>query len=147
MRRHGGEPQMDVMLDGFNDRYEDEVVRRWGRDAFEVSHQWWHAKTVREQREWKASAEALLERWRELQESGHEVDAPVVRDHVRVHMAWFADIPGTPTYDGDTERSAAMILGVAEEYERNPDFHRSFGTEAAARFAAAALRDHVERPA
>ena len=31
MRREGREPRMDVMLEGFNDRYEAEVVRRWGR--------------------------------------------------------------------------------------------------------------------
>src|SRR5699024_495904 len=31
MRREGREPRMDVMLEGFNDRYEAEVIRRWGR--------------------------------------------------------------------------------------------------------------------
>jgi DNA-binding transcriptional MerR regulator len=35
MREQGLEPRMDVMLQGFNDDYESEVVERWGRDAFE----------------------------------------------------------------------------------------------------------------
>jgi len=50
MRRQGRAPRMDVMLDGFNDRYEAEVVKRWGRDAFEASNHWWHRKSVQQQR-------------------------------------------------------------------------------------------------
>ena len=36
-----------------------------------------------------------------------------------------------------------MVLGVADQYESNPDFHLTFGSEAAARFAADALRNHI----
>lgn len=146
MRREGREPQMDVMLQGFNDRYEAEVVERWGREAFDASNQWWHGKTVGQQQEWKAGAEALLRRWRELQEDGHEPESPAAREHAAVHVDWFAAIPGTPTHAGDTEQSAAMILGVADQYESDPEFHRAFGTEAAARFAARALREHLRDP-
>ncbi|WP_305093000.1 MerR family transcriptional regulator [Prescottella sp. R16] len=146
MRRQGREPQMDVMLQGFNDRYEDEVVQRWGREAFEVSNRWWHSKSVRRQREWKDAAEALLARWRELQEEGCDPDSAAAQEHAAVHLAWFADIPGTPTHAGDAERSTAMVLGVAAKYETDPDFHRAFGSRAAARFAATALRIHVQHP-
>lgn len=143
MRLEGREPRMDVMLQGFNDRYETEVVERWGREAFDASNQWWHGKTVREQREWKAGAEALLARWRELQEDGHEPDSPAAREQAIVHVEWFAEIPGTPTHAGDTEKSTAMVLGVADQYESDPEFHRAFGSMEAARFAARALREHL----
>jgi DNA-binding transcriptional MerR regulator len=146
MRREGREPQMDIMLEGFNDRYEAEVVERWGRDAFEASNQWWHGKSVRQQREWKARADALLARWRELQEEGQEPDSSAAQEHAVTHLNWFAEIPGTPTHAGDKKKSTAMVLGMAEQYESNPDFHVSFGSEAAARFAASALRDHMRRP-
>ena len=75
MRRQGREPRMDVMLEGFNDRYETEVVERWGRDAFDASNQWWHGKSVKQQKEWKARADALLARWRVIQQEGHELDS------------------------------------------------------------------------
>jgi len=140
MREQGLEPRMDVMLQGFNDDYESEVVERWGRDAFDASNQWWHGKSLREQRAWKEQAEALVARWRELQEAGHEPDAPAARDHVSAHLAWFAEIPGTPTHAGDAENSRAMVLGMADMYESDPAFHVTFGSAAAARFAAAALR-------
>jgi len=145
MRREGREPRMDVMLQGFNDGYETEVVERWGRDAFEASNQWWHGKSVREQHAWKADTEALLARWRELQEAGHEPDSTTARIQATAHLNWFAQIPGTPTHAGDREKSTAMVLGVADQYESNPDFHLTFGSEAAARFAANALRNHMRR--
>lgn len=145
MRREGREPRMDVMLQGFNDGYEAEVVERWGRDAFEASNQWWHEKSVDQQREWKVGTEALLARWRELQEEGHEPDSTAAQIQAGVHLDWFAEIPGTPTHAGDKEKSTAMVLGLADQYESNPDFHQSFGSEAAARFAANALRNHMRR--
>ena len=46
MRRQGRLPRMDMMLEGFNDRYKTEVVSRWGQEAFDASNQWWHAKTL-----------------------------------------------------------------------------------------------------
>lgn len=75
MRRQGGQPRVDGMLEGFNDRYEAEVVARWGRDAFEASNQWWHRKSLHQQREWKTRSEALLARWRQIQEEGHHADS------------------------------------------------------------------------
>lgn len=143
MRREGREPRMDVMLEGFNDRYEAEVVRRWGREAFDVSNRWWHAKSVAQQRDWQTSAQDLLTRWAEIHEAGHAPASPVAQEHAAVHLAWFAEIPGTPTHAGDAERSAGMVLGMADVYETNPDFHQSFGSPEAAQFAANALRIHV----
>lgn len=143
MRRQGREPRMDVMLVGFNDRYEEEVVERWGRDAFDASNQWWHGKSVQQQKEWKARADALLNRWREIQQEGHELHSKIAQEHAAVHVEWFKEIPGTPTHAGDTAKSIDMIRGLADQYETNPDFHVAFGTPEAARFAANALRLHV----
>ncbi|GAA3659285.1 hypothetical protein GCM10022202_19980 [Microbacterium marinilacus] len=127
MRREGREPQMDVMLDGFNDRYEEEVVRRWGREAFDASNTWWHSKTARQQREWKPRSDRLLARWAELEAAGESPGSPAAQDRAAAHVAWFTEIPGTPTHAGDRPRSAAMIRGLAGLYEANPDFHRAFG--------------------
>lgn len=145
MRRQGREPRMDVMLEGFNDRYEEEVVENWGREAFDASNQWWHGKSVKQQKEWKARAEALLARWCVIQQDGHELSSAVAQEHAAVHLEWFKEIPGTPTHAGDTATSVDMIRGLAAQYESNPDFHIAFGTAEAAKFAANALRLHVQR--
>lgn len=143
MRRQGLEPRMDVMLAGFNDRYEAEVVEQWGREAFDDSNDWWHGKTLQQQKQWKANAEALLRRWRELEEDGREPGSEAAQDHAAAHMQWFTEIPGTPTHAGDRSRSIGMVLGLADQYESSPEFHVAFGTQEAARFAAEALRMHV----
>ncbi|WP_051703357.1 TipAS antibiotic-recognition domain-containing protein [Streptomyces sp. NRRL F-5630] len=147
LEAEGREPRMDVMLEGFNDRYEAEVVRRWGREAFDASNQWWHSKSIGQQRDWQADAEALLTRWAEIHEAGHTPGSPVAQEHAAVHMTWFAEIPGTPTHADDAERSAAMVRCVADLYQTSPDFHHAFGSREAAQFAADALRLHVRPPA
>ncbi|KNY05152.1 MerR family transcriptional regulator [Microbacterium sp. GCS4] len=144
MRIQGREPRMDVMLQGFNDDYEDEVVRRWGREAFDASNRWWHGKSVRDQRDWKARTDALVHRWRELHEQGVTPESSEAQEHATAHLDWFAEIPGTPMHTGDIAGANAMVLGMAEQYETNPDFHVTFGTPDAAAFAAAALRTHVQ---
>lgn len=146
-RRAGREPEPDMMLDGFNDRYEDEIVRRWGRAAFDASHRWWHAKSVAQQRAWKGRAEGLLRRWAEIHEADPSPTSAAAREHAAAHVAWFGEIPGTPTHDGDAGRSAAMIRGMADSYETDPDFLRFFGSTGAAHLAAASLRQHVSTPA
>ena len=59
MRREGRQPRMDMMLEGFNDRYEAEVTQRWGREVFEQSNRWWHSKNLTQQRQFQADAEQL----------------------------------------------------------------------------------------
>ncbi|TDO86237.1 DNA-binding transcriptional MerR regulator [Enemella evansiae] len=140
MRRAGREPRMEVMLDGFNDRYEDEVVSRWGREAFDAADRWWHDKNIDQRRRWQREAEALLSHWGELCEAGHAVDSEPVREQTRAHLDWLAAIPGTPTHSGDAERSRKMICGLTDLYESEPDFHGSFGGRTAAEYAARALR-------
>lgn len=143
MRRSGREPQMDVMLEGFNDRYRDEVVTRWGHKAFEASNTWWHSKSIAQQRRWKNRSEQLLARWAELAREHATPEGDAAQEHAATHVAWFAEIPGTPTHAGDPVQSAAMIRGMATMYETNSDFHESFGSKAAAQLAAQALRIHT----
>lgn len=143
MRQEGREPQMDLMLQGFNDAYEDDVVRRWGREAFEASNRWWHEMTVNQQRDWKTRSEALVEQWDQLAKDGETPGSFAAQQHAATHIAWFAQIPGTPTHAGDEAGAAAMICGMADMYETNPDFHHTFGGPDVARLAADALRIHV----
>lgn len=144
MRREGRRPRMDMMLEGFNDRYEDEVTRRWGRAVFEMSNRWWHAKSIDEQRRFLADAEALMARWGEICGAGESPLGESAQAQALRHAAWFAQIPGTPGHAGDTARTREMLVGMADVYERNPDFRRAFGSQEAAAFAGAALRHHAE---
>lgn len=44
--------------------------------------------------------------------------SPAAQAHAADHMARFAHISGPPTRAGDAERSAAMVQGMADLYER-----------------------------
>lgn len=145
MRREGAQPRMDMVLEGFNDRYEREVTQRWGREVFEESNRWWHAKSIDQQRRFQIDAEKLLTRWGELYDQGLAPEDPTAQAHAAVHVAWLAEIPGTPTHAGDTMNSRAMLFGLANLYSTNPDFHTAFGGAEAAIFAAQALRKYADQ--
>lgn len=139
MRRAGRPPRMDMMLDGFNDRFEDEVTRRWGRDVFEQSNAWWHAMSIDQQRQFQADAEELLAVWGRLQQGGGDPSDATAQEHA----AWFAQIPGTPAHSGDAVNTRAMLHGMAEAYLNNPDFHPAFGGAEGAKFASRALHHYA----
>ena len=144
MRREGRQPRMDMMLDGFNDRYEAEVTQRWGREVFEQSNRWWHAKPLTQQRQFQADAERLLAKWGELHLSGVSPFSNQAQQYAAAHAAWFAQIPGTPGHAGDLYQTRAMLNGMANLYATNPDFHPAFGGAEAAGFAGQALRHYAQ---
>ncbi|GAA1719381.1 MerR family transcriptional regulator [Brachybacterium phenoliresistens] len=145
MRRAGRQPRMDMMLEGFNDRYEDEVTRRWGRDVFEQSNAWWHAKSIDQQRQFQADAEELLAVWGRLQQAGGDPSDTTAQEHAARHAAWFAQVPGTPAHSGDAVNTQDMLHGMADAYLNNPDFHRAFGGAEAAKYASRALHHYAAR--
>lgn len=144
IRQEGRQPPGNMVLEGFNDRYEAEVSQRWGREVFEQSNHWWHAKTLAQQRRFQAEAEHLLTYWADLYRSGISPSSVKAQQHAEKHAAWFAQIPGTPGHAGDAERTRAMLTGMADVYASNSDFHLAFGGAEAAAFAAQALRIYAK---
>ncbi|MFW0182128.1 MerR family transcriptional regulator [Rothia sp. CCM 9417] len=144
MRREGKQPRMNMVLEGFNDRYEDEVIQRWGHSAFEQSNRWWHTKSIDEQRRFQANTEKLLAQWGELHGQGLTPTDTTTQDHAAMHVAWFAQIPGTPLHAGDIFKTAAMLRCIANLYATNPDFYSAFGGSQAAVFASEALHHYAD---
>lgn len=142
-RRHGREPDPDVLLEGFNDRYEAEVVRRWGRDAYEAGNRWWHDKTFAQQQAWKQESEQLVADWLRTFRSGVTPGSAPAREMVRRHLGWLSRIPGTPTHAGDHGRALEMITGLAHMYVEDPGLRHAFGGEEGSRFVRDALLRHA----
>ena len=140
----GRAPRPDVLLDGFNDRYEEEVVARWGREAYRAGHDWWHGTTLAQQQAWKKRSERLGADWVRAQRAGATLDSPEVRRLVDRHVARLGEIPGTPTHTGDRECSSAMIRGLARMYVQDPAMRHAFGGRAGAEFVRDALLMHIE---
>ncbi|MFF0308630.1 MerR family transcriptional regulator [Streptosporangium sp. NPDC004379] len=141
--RAGAEPQMDVMLAGFNDRHKDEVVSRWGERVFRVSNDWWHGKTLDQQRAWKQAAEDLVAAWVAAVRAGVSPASEHAQSLAARHVRWLSRIPGTPTAEGDRERSIEMVNCLGDMYVDDPRFAGMYGDAAGARFVRDALHAHT----
>ncbi|MET8332751.1 MerR family transcriptional regulator [Streptosporangium canum] len=139
----GVEPRMDVMLAGFNDRYKDEVISRWGERAFQVSNDWWHGKTLEQQRAWKQASEDLVAAWVAAARAGISPTSARAQTLAARHVRWLSEIPGTPTADGDRERSIAMVKGVGDMFVDDPRFAGMYDDATGAAFVRDALHAYA----
>ncbi|QIS12170.1 MerR family transcriptional regulator [Nocardia arthritidis] len=141
-RQAGIDPCMDVMLEGFNDRYRDEVVARWGEAAFQAANDWWHDKTLEQQRAWKRATDELVAAWIDLWRDGVAATAERAQSQAARHVAWLTEIPGTPTAEGDRERSIQMVCGLADMYVDDPRFAATY--DGAAAFVRDVLHEYAK---
>jgi DNA-binding transcriptional MerR regulator len=139
----GAEPRMDVMLAGFNDLYKDEVISRWGERAFQAGHDWWHGKSLDQQRAWKQDTEDLVAAW----VTAAKTEAAPTSEHAQSlaarHVRWLSQIPGTPTAEGDRERSIEMVKGLGDMYVDDPRFAGMYDDAAGATFVRDALQAYA----
>lgn len=140
----GAEPCMDVMLEGFNDRYKDEVISRWGEHAFQVSNAWWHGKTLEQQRAWKQASEDLVAAWVAAWKAGVSPTSGRAQSLAARHVQWLSKIPGTPTAEGDRERSIAMVKGLGHMYVDDPRFTTTYHDAEGAAFVRDALHEYAQ---
>ncbi|MFE3989910.1 MerR family transcriptional regulator [Nocardia tengchongensis] len=141
--RAGAEGSLQMMLEGFNDPYRDEVIARWGEAAFEASNQWWHAKSLQQQREWKRDLDDMIATWITTWKSGHTPDSTPAQSQAARHIAWFRTIPGTPLADGDRARSIAMVTAMADLYADDPRYAAAYGNPNCAAFVRGSLKEYV----
>lgn len=134
---------MDVMLAGFNDRYKDEVISRWGERAFQVSNDWWHGKSLDQQRAWKQDTEDLVAAWIAAVKAGDSPTSEHAQSLAARHVQWLSQIPGTPTAEGDRERSIEMVNGIGDMFVDDPRFAAMYDDEAGATFVRDALHTYA----
>lgn len=139
----GAEPYMDVMLVGFNDRYKDEVISRWGEHAFRVSNDWWHDKGLGQQRAWKQARDDLVAAWIVAYRAGIPPTSQRAQSLAARHVEWLSEIPGTPTAEGDRDRSIAMVQGLGQMYVDDPSFATTYQDAEGAVFVRDALREYA----
>jgi DNA-binding transcriptional MerR regulator len=95
-QRSGTDPSLEMMLDGFNDRYQDEVVAHWGERAFQDSNAWWHGKSLKQQRAWKRDTDDLIAAWVAAWNDGVSPGSDRAHALAARHVEWLRAVPGTP---------------------------------------------------
>ncbi len=141
-RRSGTDPSMEGMLDGFNDRYRDEVVSRWGERAFQESNAWWHGKSLQQQITWKRDTDALVAAWIMAWENGVSPASDGAQALAARQVEWLR-IPGTPLAEGDRGRSIAFVRCMGRMYVENPCFAATYKGADGAAFVRDSLHEYA----
>ena len=137
--KKGEEPMAEQMFDGFDHtRYKDEVIERWGEQAYADSDRWWQGMDAGAKGDWTAQTAALNAAWTDAAARGIAPDSPEAQALAARHVAWLRAIPGTPAAKpgGDI---AGYVRGLGELYVADARFAANYGGESGARFVRDAL--------
>jgi MerR family transcriptional regulator, thiopeptide resistance regulator len=131
---------MDVgeMFDGFDHTtYKDEVVERWGADAYAASDAWWRTLGEQGQTAWRRESADLAQAWVALAATGADPSGPAAQELAARHVVWVSRIPGTPGSADDPDLD--YVTGLGELYVADPRFSRTYGGQAGAELVRDAL--------
>jgi DNA-binding transcriptional MerR regulator len=139
-KTEGGEQLMaQEALDGFDhSQYEDEVVERWGRDAWDNGNRWWDSLGKEGQQAHRAEHEQVAEGLAAAGAAGADPASEEVQALVARHFAWVS-AAWTPN------REAYLNLG--QMYVDDPRFAANYDkhAEGGAVFVRDAMNVYAER--
>lgn len=139
-RTEGGEPLMaDEMFDGFDHtRYKDEVVERWGKDAYDKSDRWWRSLSDDEKRAFQQRQLDIGKDYAAAHQAGEPADGDVAQAITQRHFEWLS-ITTSPTKQ--------YFIGLGEMYVADPRFTANYDqhAEGTAGFVRDAMKVYAER--
>lgn len=142
--RRGEALMAGEMFKGFDhSTYKDEVVERWGEDAYAEGEGWWRGMSDADRDACTRRAEALVADWRAAAEGGADPLGPEGQALARRQMEWLSGMPGTPQEGG--RPSKGYFLGLAEMYVADARFAATYGGPAGAAFVRDAMTAFAER--
>src|SRR5690606_35080803 len=106
--------------------YKDEIVRRWGNEAYQKSNDWWTSLRSTEQTAFLTEVKALSDAWVAAAGSGKSPDSDEAQALAQRHVDWLSGIPGTPGH-GSGEANKAYLLSLADMYVADPRFAENYG--------------------
>ncbi|GAA2394386.1 TipAS antibiotic-recognition domain-containing protein [Streptomyces glaucosporus] len=139
----GGEPLMpDEVLDGFDHtRHKDEVIERWGRDAYEKGDRWWRSLSEDDRKEFMRRQTDIAADFARAHRAGLAPDADEVRAITRRHYEWVA-----VGWQG-RRPTAESFAGLGRMYTDDPRFAATYDRhgEGTAAFVRDAMIAYAER--
>lgn len=148
--QRGGENLMaEDMFDGFDHtQHKEEVIQRWGTQAYADSDAWWRGQSVDEQAAWKQQVAELGQSWIAVARAGIDPASAEAQALAARHVGWLKSVPGTPAaVDGGDLKG--YVLGLGEMYVSDPRFAKNYaiseGDRSGAEFVRDALRVFAEQ--
>ncbi|MEV6770989.1 MerR family transcriptional regulator [Nocardia sp. NPDC051030] len=117
-KTEAGEPLMaQEVFDGFdNTQYKDEVIDRWGKDAWDSGQQWWKSMSEAEKKQHFQTHLDIAADYGRAHTAGLPVDSDEVQAIVRRHYDWV-----TIGWQGK-RGNAEYFNGLGEMYVADPRF-------------------------
>jgi DNA-binding transcriptional MerR regulator len=105
-------------FDGFDHtQYEEEVTRRWGREAYEKGDRWWRSLSAEDKAAFQRQQEEIAADFGRAQRAGQSPDSADVQAITRRHVEWLS-ITTTPTKE--------YLVGLGEMYVSDPRFMANY---------------------
>jgi len=140
----GEDLMADEVFDGFDHtQYRDEVIERWGKEAYDSGDRWWRGMGDDERRDWTADVRRLNDDWTAAARSGVDPAGPEAQELARRHVEWLTSVPGTPAHGARGKGCREYVLALADMYVEDERFAANYGGREGAEFVRAALRHHV----
>lgn len=129
-------------LDGFDHtQYKDEVIERWGKDAYESGDRWWRSLSDAEKKAFQQEQVDIAKGYGEALTAGKSADSDEVQALTARHHAWV-----TNGWQG-RKPNAEYFVGLGEMYVADPRFGQNYDqhAEGGAAFVRDAIRVYAER--
>ena len=142
-KMEGGEQLMtDEVFDGFDHtQYKDEVIERWGREAYESGDRWWRSLSTQDKDGFMREQVAIATAYGEAHTAGESPDSDDVQAITRRHYEWI-----TVGWQG-RRPSAEAFTGLGQMYVDDPRFTANYDQHGAgtAAFVRDAMAVYAER--
>ena len=125
-RQKGTTMTTEEIFDGFDHtQHRDEVVGRWGADAYATSDTWWRTMTDEQRTAWKDASRQLVCDWAQAASDQVDPASPRAQELAARQVAWVSAIPGTPGTAASP--SVDYVLGLGDMYVADPRFTATYG--------------------
>ena len=116
--QEGEQLMPEEAFDGFDHtQYEEEVTRRWGREAYERGDRWWRSLSAEDKATFQRQQQEIAADFGRAQQAGMSPDSADVQAITRRHVEWLS-ITTTPTKE--------YLIGLGEMYVSDPRFTATY---------------------
>ncbi|MBF6483756.1 MerR family transcriptional regulator [Nocardia otitidiscaviarum] len=137
-KTEAGEQLMaDEVFDGFDHtRYKDEVIEKWGREAYESGDRWWRGLSEADKQAFQQTQLDIAADYGRAHAAGLPVDSAEVQAITQRHYEWV-----TVGWQGRRPKAEAFV-GLGEMYVADPRFAVNYDKHGAG--TAAYVRDAMK---
>lgn len=142
--QRGESPMSEDMFDGFeHEQFKDEVVDRWGADAWTNSNAWWSSMSKDDQQAYQQKIVDLTNAWQQAYQDGASAESDTAQELAKRQVEWLRATPGPHTWGECTLPEYVRNLG--EMYVNDPRFAANYGGEQGATLVRDALNFYIEK--